>query len=305
MMHESRLPLADTELAVITSFSPCRESMQQGKLIPISDAERRRPTLLFLHGWHDNAASFAVLFEPLAASFNLVAVDWPGHGLSAHRQTDNYYYFMDYVDDLAQIVQSLSSQNLMLVGHSLGALVAAAFAGAFPESVTGLVLIEGLAPLHESAELAPERLRQGIESRMRRRQRQGAEFKLDSFQAALSVRCRVNGLTPEQLRPLVQRATYTDGKHWYWRHDDKLRCDSLFRMTKEQAKALMQHIECPVLSVIGDKGFSYLREPDAGLSWLKQAGQIVIPGGHHCHLESPQLICDQILLLSSKINKLV
>ncbi|WP_235335543.1 alpha/beta fold hydrolase [Photobacterium halotolerans] len=305
MMYESRLPLAETELAVITSFSPCKESIKRGRLIPVSNADRARPTLLFLHGWHDNAASFDVLFEPLAARFNLVAVDWPGHGLSAHRQTDNYYYFMDYVDDLAQIVQSLSSQNLMLVGHSLGALVAAAYAGAFPESVTGLVLIEGLAPLHESAGLAAKRLRQGIESRTKRRQRQPAELKLDSFQAALSVRCRVNGLTPEQLRPLVQRATWTDGQHWYWRHDDKLRCDSLFRMTEEQVKALMRHIECPVLSVIGEKGFSSLKESDAGLSWLKQAEQIVIPGGHHCHLDSPRLVCDQILLLSSKINKLV
>ncbi|WP_330959157.1 alpha/beta fold hydrolase [Photobacterium sp. 53610] len=305
MMYECRLPLAESELAIMTSFPPCREALAQGKLVSAAELSDQRPTLVFLHGWHDNAASFTPLFEPLSAAFHLVSVDWPGHGLSEHRGTDNYYYFMDYVDDLAQIRQALAGQSVILVGHSLGALVAAAYAGAFPETLAGLVLIEGLAPLCENAELAADRLRQGIESRMKRRQRVSKRLKLDSFQAALTVRCRINGLDAEQLRPLVQRATYRDGDHWYWRHDDKLRCDSLIRMTEMQAKTLMSGIACPVLSVLGERGFTYLKEPDAGLSWVPQAAQITVPGGHHCHLESPRQVCEQILLFTSKIKKLV
>ncbi|MCM0147365.1 alpha/beta hydrolase [Photobacterium galatheae] len=304
-MYECRLSLAELELAIMTSFSPCREVLAQGKLVPETSISDQRPTLVFLHGWHDNAASFTPLFEPLIQAFHLVAIDWPGHGLSAHRGSDNYAYFPDYVDDLAQVRQALAGQSVIVVGHSLGALVAAAYAGAFPEAVAGLVLIEGLSPLHEKAELAAERLRQGVESRMKRRQRASTRLKLDSFQAALTVRCRVNGLSAAQLRPLVQRATYRDGDHWYWRHDDKLRCDSLIRMTKTQAKTLLSGIKCPVLSVLGEQGFSYLKEPDAGLSWISQAEQITVPGGHHCHLESPQQVCEQILLFTSKIKKLV
>ncbi|WP_249199197.1 alpha/beta fold hydrolase [Photobacterium sp. GJ3] len=303
MMHECRLHLAETELAVLASFQPCRGALQAGRLKAL-DSENR-PILLCLHGWHDNAASFTPLFEPLSQVFHLVAIDWPGHGLSAHRDPDNYYYFMDYVDTLAQVMQAISGESVMLMGHSLGALVAAAYAGAYPEAVSGLILIEGLVPLYENAALAADRLRSGIDSRMKRRQRQKPALKMDSFQAALSVRCRVNGLTSEQLLPLVQRAIYQDGEGWSWRHDDKLRCDSLIRLTEAQSKALVASIECPVLSIVGDKGFAHLKAPESGLSWFASADQIVVPGGHHCHLESPQKVCDQILLLTSKFKQLV
>lgn len=71
--------------------------------------------------------------------FDVVAFDHRGHGRSdgargALRRRD------DLVDDLAAIVDSTSSAPILLVGHSMGGLVALHHALARPETVASLVL---------------------------------------------------------------------------------------------------------------------------------------------------------------------
>ena len=64
------------------------------------------PRILCLHGWLDNAASFIPLADSLAG-FELLALDFAGHGLSSHRPEDSRYYFADYVFDVDQVMQQL------------------------------------------------------------------------------------------------------------------------------------------------------------------------------------------------------
>ncbi len=114
------------------------------------DTKSSAVTLMFLHGWLDNAASFDSTIEALSRSnFDLhyCAIDLPGHGLSFHKPEGNFYPFHDYVDDLYQLLTNhFSTQKIIFVGHSLGALIASCFSAAFPELVQGLVQIEGVGP---------------------------------------------------------------------------------------------------------------------------------------------------------------
>ncbi|WP_232323285.1 alpha/beta hydrolase [Photobacterium sp. J15] len=302
VMYNTYFQLVEIKLAGLCSFQ------HQGGVVkpsaPLSYLQATKPFLVFLHGWQDNAASFDGLFPLLAKYYHLIAIDWPGHGLSQPRGIDNYYYFFDYVDDLNQFIAMLPADEVLLVGHSLGALVAGSYAAAFPEKVKGLVMIEGLAPLHESPENVAKRLRDGIGSRQRYRQR--AELRaaryMQSFQEALELRCAVNRLSPEQLTPLVERATYQDGQQWYWRHDNRLRCDSLYRMAHDHARALMTEIQCPVLSIVGNRGFKELKQPEAGRLWLHDSTQVEVDGGHHCHIESPSAVCEHIIVFGSEFK---
>ena len=52
--------------------------------------------VLALHGWLDNASSFAPLASHLSG-FQLLALDLPGHGHSQHRPPGMRYHLLDYV----------------------------------------------------------------------------------------------------------------------------------------------------------------------------------------------------------------
>ena len=165
-------------------------------------------SVVFVHGWLDNAASFYTLMMALhdmAPNVHMLALDLPGHGKSDHKSADNYYPFHDYIADLHQVLDELSPNRLLLVGHSLGALIASCYSAAFPERIDALIEIEGAGPLAESAEKSVQRLRTGILSRGRQNKR--SERTMAFFEQALQKRMQVNSLTKAQLLPIVTRGT--------------------------------------------------------------------------------------------------
>lgn len=96
------------------------------------------PTVLLLHGLMATADlnwSFAV--PALATQFNVVAPDLRGHGrgLSTERFSGE-----ECADDLAAIVRTLELGTVIVVGYSLGGLVAQLFVRRYPELVAGMVL---------------------------------------------------------------------------------------------------------------------------------------------------------------------
>ena len=101
--------------------------------------------VIALHGWLDNANSFARL-APKLEGLRIVALDMAGHGHSAHRPTGAGYALWDYVYDVLQVAEQLGWKRFALLGHSLGAIVSLVLAGALPERVTHLGLIDGVIP---------------------------------------------------------------------------------------------------------------------------------------------------------------
>lgn len=117
-----------------------------------------KPLLLALHGWLDNANSF----EPLAAhllDYQVLAIDWPGHGFSAHRPGHYPLHWIDYLYDLDALLTALPQKPAAMIGHSLGGIIASAYTATFPEKVNKLVLIEALSPLSELPTQAKARLK--------------------------------------------------------------------------------------------------------------------------------------------------
>lgn len=292
MIREQTIQLANYELATL-------------QLGHAADAEL---TVVFLHGWLDNAASFSsVLAEcaTLRSNVHYIAIDLPGHGKSAHRQSDNFYPFHDYIDDVHQLLANLSANKLIIVGHSLGALIGCCYSAAFPEQVDGLIQIEGFGPLAEKEDNSVARLRKGILSRRQIAKKRQREF--SSLADMVSLRANLNGVTEQQISPLVERASYAKGEKWQWRHDVKLQADSLYRMSFLHADTFMKSVTCPQTIILGDEGFSYLSEQV--LSYLEEGKNINnqkvkverLSGGHHCHIQQPKLTSKIILDLVNKI----
>ena len=95
-------------------------------------------------------------------SLGFVALDLAGHGKSGSRSADSAYNLWQDAGDLLDVADMLGWQRFTLLGHSRGAGISMLFAGAFPERVDKLVLLEGGLPLTAEASEAPAGLAQAL-----------------------------------------------------------------------------------------------------------------------------------------------
>ncbi|WP_010322930.1 alpha/beta fold hydrolase [Marinobacterium stanieri] len=237
--------------------------------------------VLALHGWLDNAATFKAL-EPFLDGIRLVALDLMGHGFSAHRPEAVPYYIWDNVADVVAVADELGWQQFHLLGHSMGAGISSLLAGAMPERVLSLVLIEGLAPLADAPEDLPQKMAQAI----RRHQRTSRPPRYyDSMDAA--VEARMNARFPvgkQAARWLVERSVVHTAKGFRWRSDSALVLPSVLRLSEDQIRAFLRAITAPALLVLGEEGIANeLLESRA--SEVKGLQRLVLPGNHHLHME--------------------
>jgi 3-oxoadipate enol-lactonase len=96
------------------------------------------PTVLMLHGIGGGHLSFAPQVESLAtAGYRAVAWDMPGYGHSAPIEP---YTFKGLAQSCVQLIESLQARSVILVGHSMGGMVAQEVVARRPDLVNRLVL---------------------------------------------------------------------------------------------------------------------------------------------------------------------
>ena len=95
------------------------------------------PVLLLLHGVTRCGADWEPLLPALTENWTVIALDQRGHGASPHADR---YLVTDYVADAVRFVREETAGSVVIFGHSLGAMVAAAVAAELPERVGGIIL---------------------------------------------------------------------------------------------------------------------------------------------------------------------
>jgi pimeloyl-ACP methyl ester carboxylesterase len=99
----------------------------------------RRPVLL-IHGAGGSSAIWMMVVARLARATRAIAVDLPGHGPSPGLDGGSAPTLSDYRDAAGELAASIGLGPAVLVGHSMGALVAIEAALAWPDKVVALVL---------------------------------------------------------------------------------------------------------------------------------------------------------------------
>lgn len=281
-----------TEFTAARSVAPQPLSLAQGRLAALSWGRSDAPTWLALHGWLDNAASFSRLAPLLvdALDIRIVALDFRGHGHSAHVPNGDYalcdYALWDYCHDVLDAMEALGLEQASLLAHSMGAAVACLLAASLPDRVERLTLIDGLGALNTPAEETASQLRKGLVAYRRPLSRAP---RYPDIESAIAARV-AGGVTPLDsitATPLVERNTQpTADGHVQMRTDSRLLKPSMVRFTPEQVLALLAEINVSVLLIEGEKGILGER------AWANQARQAVkgltrhvLNGGHHLHLE--------------------
>lgn len=251
--------------------------------------------LLCLHGWLDNANSFL----PLAAALqkhSLFAVDLAGHGHSEHRSSDAHYYLFDYVSDIVELIQQRDWQQVTLVGHSMGGMIATALAAAMPELVSRLVLIDSFGFVTAAEHTAAQQLRKAIQSRQGRVAKQKPSY-ASLVHAAAARKAQSDFELPQALL-LAERGTFYQPdveKSVSWRADLRLREVSAQRLSIAQAKAIIADVSCPVLAVMAKDTIPLMEQ---NLSLYLQDYQNLslhqLSGGHHLHMTNPQQVAEHL-----------
>jgi pimeloyl-ACP methyl ester carboxylesterase len=94
--------------------------------------------LVLLHGVTGRWQAWLPVMADFALRWHVYAVDLRGHGRSGH--VPGAYRVTDYAGDIIALLRQHIGEPAVVVGHSLGAIVAIAVAADAPEAVRAIVL---------------------------------------------------------------------------------------------------------------------------------------------------------------------
>lgn len=247
------------------------------------------PPLILIHGGRDHCRSWDFIARSLQPHFHVIAPDLRGHGDSDWTKGGSYA-LPEYVYDLTRLARIVAGRDAALVGHSMGGMVALAYAGAFPEKVSALVVLDGVVvapnaprpPIHERFAKWVSQL-EALEERQPRRYGSIAE-------AAARMSARNKRLTPELALHLARHGVRRGEDGAYaWKFDPYQRAMAPHRLWPDDYAALWSRIACPTLLLGAEDTSSRGPEATGAIGCFRNARAQTIPEtGHWLHHDRPE-----------------
>jgi pimeloyl-ACP methyl ester carboxylesterase len=122
---------------------------RDGVRLAYQEAGSGPPPILLVHGWTHDHGYLEPQFEHFRARHRVVAVDLRGHGDSD--KPDQDYTIDGFADDLAWLVGEIGLHRPVVVGHSMGGVVALELAARHPELTGAVVMLDS--PVFASPQL--------------------------------------------------------------------------------------------------------------------------------------------------------
>ena len=230
------------------------------------------PPVVMLHGLFGNLATwYFTAGTELAPRYRVITYDLRGHGRSD--RTPSGYDVASMARDLEAVVGQLASQDeVTLVGHSYGGVIALAFALRHPKRVRKLVLVDAPLPPLDNGELWS-------------RFTQVADPDLAATLATLPAAVR------DALAAGGRRATRFLETVRFLAVESSLR-DDLARA--EMSDAILATLTCPALAIYGTE--SSCRPSGQRLARLApNVTYLELPGGHDLPQESPLALTRELV----------
>ena len=112
-----------------------------GITIQLAVWEGKDTQVLCVHGLTANCRCWDVMASALTPENTLLAIDLRGRGLSDKPAAG--YSMRHHIQDIFCVLDDLKQAKMVLMGHSLGAFVALAFAAHYPERTEKIILMDG------------------------------------------------------------------------------------------------------------------------------------------------------------------
>jgi 3-oxoadipate enol-lactonase len=245
---------------------------RSGGALYVEDRGRGLPVLA-IHGLGGGAWFFSGLAARLEDRCRLIAIDLPGTGRSTAGAGPLAFSAESWGDDLGDLVEHLAAEPVVLLGHSLGTILALQALDAWPHLVRALIFAGGL------PEPRPE-----IRQRLAERAEAVARHGLAGWgpRAAAANFSRATLEEQPELAGLFARLFEGQDAAAYVRS-----CEILIGAS---AASLVSTVKVPCLSISGDE--DQYAPPDLVPAFVQQLGgphrQVVLPRcGHLPFLEAP------------------
>ncbi|HEX3429631.1 MAG TPA: alpha/beta hydrolase [Rhizomicrobium sp.] len=283
-----------------TANDPRRAAMALGDgcLSCIEWQHAGAPTVVFAHANGFNALTYRILFAPLGTSLHVVACDLRGHGFSTLATgADLAKNWTVFRDDMLGAIAQLSSEPVLLAGHSLGATSSLMAAAQAPKRVRSVLLIEPvlIPPLRGGGEQNAS----DLATRAKRRRNM-----FPSFEAAFSA-YRGRGIFaswPDEVLADYLRGGLieTDGSL-------RLACApqweaAIFRGAPHDTAPLASAVTCPMTIIVGTRNSAASEQQLSVIRKLRPDARILVVEGasHFLPMERPDIVREELLRLAEK-----
>ncbi len=251
--------------------------------------------LLLLHGFTGAKEDFTDWLDSLAAlGWHAVAPDQRGHGDSDQPEAESAYSFERFVDDAVALVDALGWDRFVLLGHSMGGMIAQLLAVRSPQRLRGLVLMdthhrgikidEGLADLAAAVAKAD-----GMEA---------LADAMDALAAASPEAAPLGSAADARLR--AERPGYAEfGRRKLLASSPAMYTAIMPALVRRDGSpdrlADLAALEVPTLVLVGEQDTPFLRASDRMADAIAGAELVVIPGaGHSPQFEAPETWWDAL-----------
>lgn len=242
----------------------------------VEQGDPRGAPMVLLHGYSDSRRSFEPLLARLPTSIRAIAVSQRGHGNSARPASG--YRIGNFAADLAALLDRLDIPRAIVLGHSMGSLVAERLALDHPDRLAGLILVGAFRTLKGSAAMA-ELWREVIAD--------CADPVDPGFVRAFQQSTLATPVPPSFLEAVIAESLKLPAHVWR---------DAARGMMEEDFSAELRRIAAPTLIIWGDQdGFSDRHEQLALEVSIRTARSVVLAGiGHAPHWEVPDRVAAEI-----------
>jgi len=223
------------------------------------------------------------MLMPHLPDLDCVALDLAGQGRSGYRSGDSSYDIWKDVPEIVEVVDSLGWETFSILGHSRGAMVSSLFAGAFPERIEKICLLDAITPITIKEDDLPKQLAQSIEHMSLLDVRKSTLY--PSFDEA--GKARMSGrfpLTHEASKLLAERSVVETDEGFYWRYDPRLAFASRVKLSESQVKAFVDRFPCKACAILATEG---VLPDDKRPSWIDDHPNLdlkIHEGEHHLQL---------------------
>jgi non-heme chloroperoxidase len=263
-------------VAVMAAMTVARVTLATGVTLEyVERGDPRGTPVIFLHGVTDSWRSFEPMLPHLPASIRAIAVTQRGHGGSSRPEG---YRYTDFSADVAGLLDALQIRSAVVVGHSMGSLVAQRFAIDHPERTAGLVLLGALPTIKGHPDV--QALWDGALANL-----------TDPVDPALAREFQVSTLAqpiaPALLDTYVAESLKVPARVWQATFREFLDTDF---------SADLGRITAPTLVIWADKdGFSRRQERDALAAGIRGATvKDYVGAGHAMHWEEPARVAGDV-----------